>query len=120
MRGTLRRLRNFGSLFSHCLVHDGIFLDKAVDEGRVQYAFNNEAALLRLHRVRIVRKPLDDAKEEYHRLLARHAYSHEARIPIPPARLSGKAVREDAPATQTVCTGRRRPHDTRGKVPKLH
>ena len=117
MRGTLRRLRNFRSIFSHYLVHDGIFVDRSVEPGIVYNAFNDEAKLLGLGLVRIVPKPWDKAKKEYHRLLMRHRYSHNASISIPQSQERDLRPCELS-SVKTVCVGRRRPCDTRGKVPK--
>ena len=119
MRGTLRRLRNFRGIFSHYLVHDGIFVDHAVDGNIVREAFNDEAALLRLARVRIVPKPWGAAKDEYHRLLARYNYSHEVNIAVPVTRDGCTARSVGLSAMKSVSTGRRRPREMRGKVPKL-
>ena len=109
MRGTLRRLRN-------CR---GIFVDRAVEQGLVFGAFNDEARHLGLDLVRILPKPWGGAKDEYHRLLAQHRYSHNAPIEMPrfPDRVG--PCPQDISAIKTVRAGRRRPQETRGKVPKL-
>ena len=117
MRGMLRRLRNPRGMFSHYLVHDGIFIDRTVDPGIIQDAFDNEARSLGLGCVRMVAKRWDRAKTEYHRLLKHHGYSHNSNIPIP-KQSSRITVTEELSAMKTVRLGRRRPCDTRGKVPK--
>ena len=117
MRGTLRRLRNSRGVFSHYLVHDGIFIDRAVDPGIIHDAFDNEARSLGLGLVRIVTKPWDKAKNEYHRLLRHYRYSHDMSIPIPQPHRRDLGTGELS-SVKTVCVGKRRPCDTRGKVPK--
>ena len=80
MRGTLRGLRDVRGVLSHYLVHDGVYIENTIDEGVVQEAFNREAATLQLDRVRIARKPWDDAKTEHHRFFSSHGYSYESYI----------------------------------------
>ena len=118
IRGMLRRIRERRGIFSHYMVHDGVYIDSSIEESIIKDTFNLEATTLRLDRVRIARKPWDDAKTEYHRLLSGHGYSYDANIPIPPLDRTSQAEPVHTPLIVPVTTDHQRPEESRGVLPK--
>ena len=83
VRGALRRLRHQRGVFSHYLVHDGVYIDCSIDEHLVVRTFHDEARHLGLNRVVVAKKSWDTPRRDYHRLLRKHRYTFDANIPIP-------------------------------------